>query len=198
MWMPDKNDFHDVNCRGTEIMLAAAQKRGVARFLHCSTESILFHPKRSGETAAEETLLPAHAMPGAYTRSKALAEQRAMQAAAAGFPVVIGTPTMPIGAHDHNLTPPTTMLRHFLDRRLHLYLDFIVNLVDVRDAASGLILAMERGRIGQRYVLAAKVSGCKAFSGLSERSAVAGIFPCRSPAGSPRSPQPCSNSSPTM
>jgi dihydroflavonol-4-reductase len=91
-------------------------------------------------------------MPGAYTRSKALAEQRAMQAAAAGFPVVIGTPTMPIGAHDHNLTPPTAMLRHFLDRRLHLYLDFIVNLVDVRDAASGLILAMERGRIGQRYV----------------------------------------------
>jgi dihydroflavonol-4-reductase len=152
MWMPDKNDFHDVNCRGTEIMLAAAQKRGVVRFLHCSTESILFHPERSGDTVAEETMLPAHAMPGAYTRSKALAEQRAMQAAAAGFPVVIGTPTMPIGAHDHNLTPPTTMLRHFLDRRLHLYLDFIVNLVDVRDAASGLILAMERGRIGQRYV----------------------------------------------
>jgi dihydroflavonol-4-reductase len=152
MWMPDKNDFHDVNCRGTEIMLAAAQKRGVARFLHCSTESILFHPERSGDTAAEETLLPAHAMPGAYTRSKALAEQRAMQAAAAGFPVIIGTPTMPIGAHDHNLTPPAAMLRHFLDRRLHLYLDFIVNLVDVRDAASGLILAMERGRIGQRYV----------------------------------------------
>jgi dihydroflavonol-4-reductase len=151
MWMPDRNDFHAVNCRGTEIMLEAAQKHGVARFLHCSTESILFHPDRSGR-AAEDTLLPAHAMPGAYTRSKALAEQRAMQAAADGFPVVIGTPTMPVGAHDHNLTPPAAMLRHFLNRRLHLYLDFIVNLVDVRDVASGLILAMERGRIGQRYI----------------------------------------------
>jgi dihydroflavonol-4-reductase len=153
MWMPDRNDFHNVNCVGTEIMLAAARKRGVSRFLHCSTESILFHPERSGETAAEDILLPADAMPGAYTRSKALAEHRAIEAAAAGFPVVIGTPTMPVGAHDHNLTPPAAMLRHFLDRRLHLYLDFIVNLVDVRDVASGLVLAMERGRIGQRYIL---------------------------------------------
>jgi dihydroflavonol-4-reductase len=152
MWMPDKNDFHNVNCGGTEIMLAAARKRGVSRFLHCSTESILFHPERSGETAAEDILLPADAMPGAYTRSKALAEHRAIEAAASGFPVVIGTPTMPVGAHDHNLTPPAAMLRHFLDSRLHLYLNFIVNLVDVRDVASGLILAMERGRIGHRYI----------------------------------------------
>jgi len=152
MWMPDKNDFHNVNCGGTEVMLAAARKRGVSRFLHCSTESILFHPERSGETAAEDILLPADAMPGAYTRSKALAEHRAIEAAASGFPVVIGTPTMPVGAHDHNLTPPAAMLRHFLDSRLHLYLDFIVNLVDVRDVASGLILAMERGRIGHRYI----------------------------------------------
>jgi dihydroflavonol-4-reductase len=176
MWMPDKSDFHNVNCRGTEIMLEAARKRGVTRFLHCSTESILFHPDRS-EGGAEDALLPAHAMPGAYTRSKALAEQRAMQAAASGFPVVIGTPTMPVGAHDHNLTPPAAMLAHFLDRRLHLYLDFIVNLVDVRDVATGLILAMERGRIGHRYVfggesirlekilqLVGKISGRRHFS----------------------------------
>jgi dihydroflavonol-4-reductase len=76
-----------------------------------------------------------------------------MQAASSGFPVVVGTPTMPIGPHDHNLTPPTAMLRHFLNGRLHLYLDFIVNLVDVRDVAAGLILAMEHGRAGHRYIL---------------------------------------------
>jgi dihydroflavonol-4-reductase len=60
---------------------------------------------------------------------------------------------MPVGPHDHNVTPPTAMLRYFLSRRLQLHLDFVVNLVDVRDAAEGLILAMERGRAGQRYVL---------------------------------------------
>ena len=70
-----------------------------------------------------------------------------------GLSLVIGTPTMPIGPHDHNLTPPTAMLQHFLHARVQLYLDFIVNLVDVRDVAAGLILAMERGQIGQRYIL---------------------------------------------
>ncbi len=60
---------------------------------------------------------------------------------------------MPIGPHDHNLTPPTAMLRQFLHGRVLMYLDFIVNMVDVRDVATGLILTMERGRAGHRYIL---------------------------------------------
>jgi len=151
MWMPKKDDFDAVNFRGTEIVLAAARQRGVARFLHCSTESILFPSSRGAVPGLEAP--PADEMPGRYTRSKRLAEQLAMQAAASGFPVVVGTPTMPIGPHDHNLTPPTAMLRHFLNKRIRLYLDFIVNLVDVRDVASGLVLAMERGQVGHRYIL---------------------------------------------
>ncbi|MGB8603908.1 NAD-dependent epimerase/dehydratase family protein [Bradyrhizobium sp.] len=151
MWMPRKNDFHAVNCEGTEIVIAAARKRGIARFLHCSTESILF--RSSALEDPEHAPLSADQMPGRYTRSKMLAEQLALQAAASGFSVVIGTPTMPIGVHDHSLTPPTAMLRHFLGGRLQLYLDFVVNLVDVRDVAAGLILAMERGQVGHRYIL---------------------------------------------
>jgi nucleoside-diphosphate-sugar epimerase len=153
MWIPKKEDFHLVNCRGTEVVIAAARKRGVTRFLHCSTESILFRPARSRGTDDERSLLPPEEMPGLYTRSKMLAEQFAAQAASSGFPLVIGTPTMPIGPHDHNLTPPTAMLGHFLNSRVQMYLDFIVNLVDVRDVAAGLILAMEHGRIGNRYIL---------------------------------------------
>jgi dihydroflavonol-4-reductase len=151
MWLPDREDFYRVNCVGTETVLAAARGSRVQRFLHCSTESILFdYP--GAEDAAAIPAPPAGAMPGAYTRSKARAEERAMQAAAEGFPVIVGTPTMPIGPHDSNLTPPSAMLQHFLHNRVQLYLDFIVNLVDVRDVASGLILAMERGEIGGRYV----------------------------------------------
>jgi len=153
MWMPRKDDFHDVNCRGTEMVLAAARKLGVARFLHCSTESILFGrspPKSFGGELVHTT--PAE-MPGAYTRSKLLAEKLALEAAASGFPVVIANPTMPIGPHYGNLTPPTLMLRYFLHRRIQIYFDFIVNLVDVRDVAAGLVLAMKHGQIGQRYLL---------------------------------------------
>jgi dihydroflavonol-4-reductase len=153
MWLPNKNDFHAVNFQGTEVVIAAARKRGIARFLHCSTESILFRPASLQDGNGEHSLLPPEQMPGVYTRSKMLAERSAAQAAAAGFPLVIGTPTMPIGPHDHNLTPPTAMLRQFLHGRIQMYLDFIVNMVDVRDVAAGLILTMERGQIGQRYIL---------------------------------------------
>jgi dihydroflavonol-4-reductase len=153
MWVANKQDFHDVNCRGTEVVLACAERRGVSRFLHCSTESILFPYSRLGAVPAEEALQPADVMPGAYTRSKSLAEHCAAKAAAAGFPLVIGTPTMPIGPVDYNLTPPTAMLWYFLQKKVQPHINFLVNLVDVRDVAIGLVLAMERGRVGQRYIL---------------------------------------------
>ena len=152
MWMPRKADFHDVNCRGTEIVLAAAREHGVRRFLHCSTESILFGRSNPEPFVSERTHTTPEEMPGAYTRSKMLAEQLALKAAASGFPVVIANPTMPVGPHRY-LTPPTEMLRYFLKRRIQVYLDFVMNLVDVRDVAAGLLLAMERGQIGQRYIL---------------------------------------------
>jgi len=153
MWMPRKDDFHAVNCQGTEIMLDAARKRGVSRFLHCSTESILFGHLAPASFAIEQVCPTPEEMPGSYTRSKLLAEQRASQAAASEFPVVIASPTMPIGPHYGNLTAPTLMLQYFLNRRIQIYLDFVVNLADVRDVAAGLVLAMKHGQRGHRYIL---------------------------------------------
>ncbi len=179
MWLPKKSDFHAVNFQGTEVVIAAARRRGVARFLHCSTESILFRPASMQQGSGERSLLPPQAMPGLYTRSKMLAEQAAAQAAATGFPVVIGTPTMPIGPHDHNLTPPTAMLQHFLHARVQMYLDFIVNLVDVRDVATGLILAMERGQTGHRYILGGESISLKKI--LKLMAAISGRSPLAIP-----------------
>jgi dihydroflavonol-4-reductase len=153
MWMPDKADFHAVNCRGTEIVIAAARERGVTRFLYCSTESILFGPSTTPSVVTEEVRTTPEEMPGAYTHSKLLAEQRALQAAASGFPLVIASPTMPIGPHRGRFTPPTRMLQYFVSQRIQIYLDFVMNLVDVRDVAAGLLLAMERGQNGDRYIL---------------------------------------------
>jgi nucleoside-diphosphate-sugar epimerase len=153
MWTQHKDDFHAVNAQGTAIVIAAARKRGVSRLLHCSTESILFRPSCTASALAEDVFGTLDQMPGAYTRSKMLGEQHALQAAASGFPVVIANPTMPIGPHNGNLTPPTSMLQYFLSRRVQFYLDFTMNLVDVRDVALGLLLAMERGQTGQRYII---------------------------------------------
>ena len=161
MWAHHKNDFYLINAQGTTTVIAAARKRGVPRFLHCSTESILFRPSSTASALAEAVSVTLDQMPGAYTRSKMLGEQQALQAAASGFPVVIANPTMPIGPHNGSLTPPTFMLQYFLRRRVQIYLDFIMNLVDVRDVAMGLLLAMERGQTGQRYILGGENIGLK-------------------------------------
>jgi dihydroflavonol-4-reductase len=153
LWAPKKQDFDLANRLATEVMLAAARKHQVARFLYCSTESVLFGRERSARVITEETQTSVDEMAGTYTRSKKAAEELALQAAAAGVPVVIANPTMPIGPHHYELTPPTAMIRHFLRRRIAVHIKAVMNIVDVRDVATGLILAMERGQIGQRYIL---------------------------------------------
>ncbi len=153
MWVPNKGDFQAVNCGGTEVVLDLARKRGISRLLHCSTGAILFGRSGTQGTVTEATATTLDEMPGGYTRSKLIAEKTALQAAAAGFPVVVASPTMPIGPHNGSLTPPNQMLLRFLRQRVQFYLNFTINLVDVRDVAAGLVLAMQRGQIGHRYIL---------------------------------------------
>ena len=137
MWTQRKDDFHAVNAQGTAVVIAAARKRGVSRLLHCSTESILFRPSCTASALCEDAGGTLEQMPGIYTRSKMLAERHALDAAACGFPVVVANPTMPIGPHHGNLTPPALMLQHFARRPKQIYLDFVLNVVDVRARRHG-------------------------------------------------------------
>jgi dihydroflavonol-4-reductase len=153
MWRPNREDFAAINVQCTEVVLAAARCGGVARVLHCSTESIFFGTGTSDGCITEGTKSCIDDMPGVYTRSKKMAEERALSAAAEGMNVVVANPTMPIGPHDYELTPPTAMIDYFLGRRIQFYVDCILNLVDVQDVAKGLMLVMERGEAGGRYIL---------------------------------------------
>jgi dihydroflavonol-4-reductase len=153
LWTRDRKNFDIVNRYGTEAILAAAAEMEVSRVIHCSTEAILL-PKRSSAGVIDETAAPPLSdMAGPYTRSKHLAEQAAMAAARRGLPVVIVNPTVPIGPDDRNMTPPTAMLALFLEGRSPFFLDCVLNLVDVRDVATGMLLAGDRGRAGERYIL---------------------------------------------
>jgi dihydroflavonol-4-reductase len=154
LWIPRKSDFERVNADGTDLVLRVAQEQGVERVVHCSTEAILL-PKHSNRgTAIDERSCPGLSeMSGPYTRSKYLAEQAALAAARGGLDVVIVSPTVPVGADDRNLTPPAAMLAMFLAGATSAFLDCMLNLVDVRDVAAGMVLAAERGRAGERYVL---------------------------------------------
>ena len=155
LWSPCKSEFEDVNWRGTEIVFEQAARVKVERIVYCSTESILKSPSHrlAAPLADAEPGLTIENVPGPYCRSKFLAEQRALEAAKRGLPVVVVNPTLPVGPGDRFLTPPTRMLALFLNGGTPAYLDFDFNMIDVRDAALGHILAAERGRIGERYIL---------------------------------------------
>jgi dihydroflavonol-4-reductase len=171
LWVANKDDFDLVNRRGTEVVLQSAKEAGVRRVVHCSTESILLPRRRNGRAIDESTAPSFDDMPGPYTRSKHLAEQAALAAARNGMDVVVVNPTVPIGDGDRNMTPPAAMLALFLSGGSPLFLDCILNLVDVRNVAEGIALAGERGRSGERYILGGENMALRELLRVLERMA---------------------------
>jgi dihydroflavonol-4-reductase len=92
-------------------------------------------------------------MKGAYKRSKFLAERAALESAASGLPVIIVNPTAPVGDHDIKPTPTGRIVLDFLKGDMPAFIDTGLNVVDARDVAVGQLLACERGRTGERYIL---------------------------------------------
>jgi dihydroflavonol-4-reductase len=151
LWSRRDEDFLEVNHRGTEIVLAKARRAGVARVVHTSSGAVLTGPRRP--KAIDETAAPRESdMAGPYALSKWRAERAAL-AAAEGRPAVVVNPTLPVGPGDHAPTPPTRLLLDLLNGAIPAYLECHLNFIDVRDAAEGHVLAAERGRPGERYIL---------------------------------------------
>lgn len=152
LWRRDREEFDRINHLGTVNVLRAALDQGAQRVLHTSTESILTSPDFQGGPV-EQLRLRAGDMLGPYCLSKFRAEEAAFRMAEAGAPIVVASPTLPVGPGDWNQTPPTRMAVAFCRGELPAYLECRFNLADARDVARGMILAMERGRPGIRYLL---------------------------------------------
>jgi len=155
LWDKRKATFEQVNLEGTRIVLKAAEDARVERFVYGSTESTLKSARRTTAVPITETWsdLAADEMAAPYSRSRFLAENEARRAADRGLPVIIVNLTVPVGPGDHLLTPPTRMLLLFLNGEVLAFFDCTMNLINVRDAALGFILAAEKGRPGERYLL---------------------------------------------
>lgn len=152
LWSPDPTVFYRINVEGTKSLLETAWKAGVERIVYTSTVGALgIHP--DGLPATEETPVSLEDMVGHYKRSKFLAEQAVLEMARQGFPVVIVNPSAPVGPRDIKPTPTGQMIVDYLKGRMWAYLDTGMNLVDVEDVARGHILAMEKGRVGEKYIL---------------------------------------------
>jgi dihydroflavonol-4-reductase len=152
LWAKDPAELDRVNVGGTEKVLAAAAEFHVAKVVYTSSVGAL-GLTRDGSPADERTLVERGEVVGRYKKSKYDAEQVAATWAARGLPVVIVNPSTPVGELDIKPTPTGQMIVDFLNGRLPAYVDTGLNLVDVRDVARGHLLAAERGRIGEKYIL---------------------------------------------
>lgn len=152
-WVPDPEAMLRANVDGTLAMMRAAQAAGVERIVHCSSVAALGWAPQ-GELADENTPTNEDDFIGPYKRSKYVSERVVMDMARQeGLPVVLVNPAAPVGPRDIKPTPTGKMIRDAAAGRVPAYIDTGLNIVHVDDVAEGHVLALERGRIGERYVL---------------------------------------------
>jgi hopanoid-associated sugar epimerase len=152
LWQKDRELLYFDNIEGTRNILAAAQKAGIKRTVYTSSVAAIGVGK-SGEIVDETYQSPVEKLVGDYKKSKFLAEQVARSAAKKGQDIVIVNPSSPIGALDIKPTPTGDIILRFLRRQMPAYVDTGLNFIDVRDVAWGHLLALEKGKSGDRYIL---------------------------------------------
>jgi dihydroflavonol-4-reductase len=152
LWVRDPAEMYRSNVDGTKAILDAARKHGVRRVVYTSSVATVGFTG-NGHPADEDSPVSLADMIGPYKRSKFLAEQLAMEAGGSGMHVVVVNPTTPVGEQDVKPTPTGRIVVDFLKRRFPAYVETGLNLVDVRECALGHVVALEKGRPGERYIL---------------------------------------------
>ncbi|MBI3868241.1 MAG: NAD-dependent epimerase/dehydratase family protein [Verrucomicrobia bacterium] len=156
LWLPDYRPMYAANVDGTRNVIEAAVAAGCSRIIYTSTVGCIGLPRpENGRWIPTDETAPVseRQMSNHYKLSKWRAEGVARELAAKGAPVVIVNPSAPVGPRDVKPTPTGRVILDFLNRALPAYLDTGLNWAHVRDVAVGHILAAEKGRIGERYIL---------------------------------------------
>ena len=161
-WGHPWEEFYQVNVEGTRRILEACAEAGVSRVVYTSSISTL-GLAQDHSPANEDTPSALADMIGSYKRSKFMAEEVAREYGRKGLPVVVVNPAAPVGVGDHKPTPTGQMILDFLRGRMFGFVDTGLTIVDVDDVAVGHLLAAERGRVGERYILGGENSPSSRF-----------------------------------
>ena len=172
LWQKDKDILYRSNVLGTRNILAAAKRAKVERIVYTSSVAAIGVGK-PGKIVDESHQSPVDSLIGHYKKSKFYGEQEAIKAAKSGQDIVIVNPSTPIGPMDIKPTPTGEIILRFLNRQMPAYVDTGLNFIDVRDVAKGHILALEKGKTGERYILGNENLSLKAF--LDRLSQITGL-----------------------
>lgn len=152
LWSRDKNLIYDINVQGTRNILETALKMGIEKVIYTSTVGCIGLSENGTSSNEDQPMNPA-TLSNDYKLSKFQAEQVAHEMFNRGLPIVIVNPSTPVGPRDIKPTPTGKIILDFLNRKMPAYIDTGLNLIDVDDCARGHILAEEKGRLGERYIL---------------------------------------------
>jgi len=155
LWSPDPKQVYAVNVEGTVNIMEAAVAQGCQKIVYTSSESTIAIPKGSG-LGTEGAINSPQDVYGHYKRSKVLAEMEVARLCSRGWPITIVNPTTPIGERDIKPTPTGRIVLDFLNGAMPAYINTGLNVVDVEDVARGHVLALEKGKVGQNYILGNK------------------------------------------
>ena len=158
LWARDPHEIVENNMRSTRIVMEEAQAAGVERIVYTSSVATL-RTGPSGETFDESVNMDESHAIGAYKRSKLLAEKVVVEMTKQGLPAVIVNPSTPVGPRDVKPTPTGRLIVEAAAGRVPAFVDTGLNMVHVDDVAEGHLLALERGRIGERYILGGQNAG---------------------------------------
>jgi len=152
LWAPDPEEIVRNNATTTRIVMEAALAAGIERIVYTSSVATL--KPGDGEPADESRAATPDQVVGAYKRSKVVAERLVEEMVAErGLPAVIVQPSTPIGPRDVRPTPTGRIIVEAANGRMPAFVDSGLNLVHVDDVATGHLLAFDRGRVGERYIL---------------------------------------------
>ena len=154
LWARRSKDIYDSNVGGTKNLLAAAKRAGVEQLIYTSTVATIAVDRP--ELPNEFTDAKLEEMVGHYKRSKWMAEREVIQAAKEGLPVIVAMPTTPVGPWDWKPTPTGKIILDFLNGKMPGYVETGLNFVGVEECAAGHLLAAEKGKVGERYLLGAE------------------------------------------
>jgi dihydroflavonol-4-reductase len=153
LWARDPGEIVRNNVRGTRAVMEAATETGVERVVYTSSVATLKPGTREDPSDEKRRLTEAQAI-GAYKRSKVAAERVVEQMIAEkALPAVIVNPSTPIGPRDIKPTPTGRVIVEAATGRMPAFLDTGLNLAHVEDVAEGHLLALEKGQIGESYIL---------------------------------------------
>jgi dihydroflavonol-4-reductase len=152
LWVRDPAEMYRSNVGGTRVILEAARRNSVRRVVYTSSVGTIGFTG-DGKPADEDSPVSLADMIGHYKRSKFMAEQIALEAGRSGLQVVTVNPTTPVGEQDVKPTPTGRIVLDFLKRKFPAYVETGLNLVDVRECARGHVMALEKGKSGERYIL---------------------------------------------